>query len=523
MLLRYALPTLLLFSSHLINAQAGALDLSFGVEGVAFASHDGSDQVTAMVVLPDDAIVVAGYAYFSGAVVLAKFTPDGLPFPGFGTDGVALIEFAPEKVYACGIDAQPNGKLLVGGYVWDKDGSERTSFLARLHANGSRDTSFGINGVVEFGLDGWATRSEAMALQPDGKVLFTGKVAMGGTQFAFVARLNADGSMDSGFGEDGIRTIYLGTLDQSGWAVTPLPESRTLVACAAAEPGGFNGIVLVRFNENGIEDTSFGNDGYVYDPILDATKADVPKVLLPLPGGNFLLACRARTPDGSRMGLLAYDSSGERIPAFATDGILVLDYGNASGAGDVPYALIPDAQGRVTMIGTLYTFEEGVAIGLARILPSGELDDTFGDGGLVYDEDGQRLTAVAAGEQADGSLIVAGLGYDWDNLNGSDHAVSRYLSGTVGIHELSNAIDQVQVFPNPVADRFVLSFEHHSIASLRIELLDMQGRIIHRFAQRAFLQGEQRLELNWPADAVAGVYTIAIVSVPGTAYVKVLR
>lgn len=509
--------------------QGGELDLSFGDEGAAFASYDGSDDVTCMTLLPDDAIIVGGYAFFAGAGVFAKFTANGQPDTGFGTDGVALLPFAPEKAYVCGIAPLPNGQLLVGGFIWGTNGQARASYLARLHANGTPDASFGVNGVAEFELSGWSTRAEAMVLLPDGKVAFTGQVKMGGTEFGFVARLNDDGSLDPSFETGGIRSIYLGGLNQSGRAIASLPDGQLLVACDVSEPGGFNGVAVVRFNANGIEDQAFGNDGYVYDPVIDATKADVPAALLPQANNAFMLACRARTASGSLMGLIAYDANGTRIGTFGDEGMVLVDYGGVAGYGDRPHALLRDAEERFVMVGTIWTFEESRAIGLARILPDGTLDASFGSNGMVFDDgepDGawySRNTAEAAGIQSDGRIVVAGEGYNWLDLNSSDYAVARYYSGTVGVSELSAAIGQVQVSPNPVADHFMLSFDHSSIGPLRIELLDMQGRIIHRFTERTFPQGEQRMPLHWPVHAAAGAYTIAIVSEHGAAHVKVLR
>lgn len=509
--------------------QGGELDLPFGEEGAAFASYDGSDDVTCMTLLPDDAIIVGGYSFFAGAGVFAKFTANGEPDTGFGTDGVALLPFAPEKAYVCGIAPLPNGQLLVGGFIWGTNGAVRTSYVARLHANGSPDAAFGVNGVAEFELSGWSTRAEAMVLLPDGKVAFTGQVKMGGTEFAFVARLNDDGTLDASFATGGIRSIYLGGVNQSGRAIAPLPDGRLLVACNVGEPGGFNGLAVVRFNADGIEDQSFGDDGYVYDPVIDPTRADVPAVLLPDANNAFMLACRARTSIGSLMGLIAYNANGTRIGTFGDGGMVLVEYGGEAGEGDRPHALVRDAEGRFVMVGTLWTFDEDRAIGLARIMPDGTLDGSFGNNGVVFDDgepDGawySRLTAEAAGIQSDGRIVVAGEGYNWNSLNGSDYAVARYFSGTVGMNELSAAIGQVQVSPNPVADHFTLSFDHGSTGPLRIELLDLQGRSVHRFAQRTFPQGEQRMTLPWPAHAAAGAYTIVVVSEHGAAHVKVLR
>jgi Putative Ig domain. len=81
---------------------------------------------------------------------------------------------------------QPDGKLIVGGNFTSIGGGSR-SYLARLNTNGTLDGSFSPNvtGAVR-----------VLALQADGKILYTTETGGGNNQ---LARLNADGSADNGF------------------------------------------------------------------------------------------------------------------------------------------------------------------------------------------------------------------------------------------------------------------------------------------------------------------------------------
>ena len=69
----------------------------------------------------------------------------------------------------------------------------------RFNANGTPDTGFGQDGVTRFSR-GVADEANAVALQPDGKVLVVGTDLnnITGHDFALV-RLNANGSLDSTF------------------------------------------------------------------------------------------------------------------------------------------------------------------------------------------------------------------------------------------------------------------------------------------------------------------------------------
>ncbi|HXI53509.1 MAG TPA: delta-60 repeat domain-containing protein, partial [Candidatus Saccharimonadales bacterium] len=85
---------------------------------------------------------------------------------------------------------QPDGRILIGGEFTTVNGVARRN-IARLHADGSVDTSFdpGTDATVR-----------ALALQPDGKILVGGQfTTLGGSNRVAIGRLNADGSLDTLF------------------------------------------------------------------------------------------------------------------------------------------------------------------------------------------------------------------------------------------------------------------------------------------------------------------------------------
>jgi uncharacterized delta-60 repeat protein len=105
------------------------------------------------------------------------------------------------------VAVQPDGKILIGGNFTIVKGTNRNG-IARLNADGSLDSSFnpgsGANALVD-----------SIVVQPDGKVLIGGDfIAFNGTPRNRIARLNANGSLDSSFnpgtGADGsVRSIAL--------------------------------------------------------------------------------------------------------------------------------------------------------------------------------------------------------------------------------------------------------------------------------------------------------------------------
>jgi len=137
---------------------------------------------------------------------------------------------------------QPDGKILVGGYFTALQGANRNG-IARLNANGSLDNSFnpgtGANAVT------------SVALQPDGKVIIGGGfTTVNDTARSGIARLNADGSLDSSFNPG---TGVNGTV----YSVASQPDGKVLMGGSFTSVNGTNRPNIARLNAEGSLDSSF--------------------------------------------------------------------------------------------------------------------------------------------------------------------------------------------------------------------------------------------------------------------------
>jgi uncharacterized delta-60 repeat protein len=203
--------------------------------------------VNAVAQQSDGKVVIVGtFAAVNGTnrAGIARLTTNGLVDTTFqnGMSG------APGEVKCLAL--QPDGKVLIGGYFFFVDGTARTR-LARLNPDGSLDTTF------QNGMAGADNDPQAIALQPDGKVLIGGYfTSVNNTPRSGIARLNTDGSLDATF--------------QNGMAGTDVP----VVLALAFQPdgkviigGGFtavNGVVryrIARLNPDGSVDPFFHNGG----------------------------------------------------------------------------------------------------------------------------------------------------------------------------------------------------------------------------------------------------------------------
>ena len=230
----------------------GSLDTTFSGDGKLTTDLGGKEFGNSMVLQPDGKIVVVGGGTgFDIAVV--RYNSNGSLDTTFSGDGKLTTDLGG---YESGesVALQSDGKIIVGG----------SNQLLRYNSNGTLDTTFGENGIktlpVNSEVDGY--NGISIAVQADGKI-----VVAGGTffDFAVVARLNSNGSLDTTFSDDGIVTTDLG--DDFEWAsdLVLQPDGKIVLAGNRGDASGYHpaDFAVVRYNSNGSLDTTFSGDGKV--------------------------------------------------------------------------------------------------------------------------------------------------------------------------------------------------------------------------------------------------------------------
>ncbi len=275
---------------------------------------------------------------------------------------------------------------------------------------GTLDPSFGSGGSVTQarGFVG------ALAVQPDGKIVAAGDVAGD----SLVARYLPNGSLDSSFGNGGYAETSLPRTAKfaSAAAVAIQPDGKIVVAGTTGALGTKVGpeFALLRYDANGSLDTSFGTDGIAITVIPEEGHPysnAVAAALAILPGGNILAAGSASWSDGdkfsSSFALARYTSAGSLDTAFGKGGVAQTAFAkaNAQLAG-----IAVQSDGKIVASGWGVGSGNGNdfnAMLLARYKPNGSLDSTFGTAGKV-------TTAHALDYQGgppalqNGKIVVAG-------------------------------------------------------------------------------------------------------------------
>lgn len=220
----------------------------------------------------------------SGKWVLAAGSGDHLSVARFNADGSLDTTFARtghtqfELADGVGgfqagnaVTVQNNGQVLVAGYTGNGD-----YLIQRYNSDGSLDSHFGNAGLAQIGLLG-DSAAQAIAVQPDGKIVVAGST-MG--DFS-VARLNLDGSLDTSFGDNGRVLVDVDGRSDSVHGLQLLANGKIQLV-GSAGIGSDKDFASVRLNANGSLDTTWGEladgkhhiDGSNSDNILIGTDGD---------------------------------------------------------------------------------------------------------------------------------------------------------------------------------------------------------------------------------------------------------
>lgn len=377
-------------------ADPGDLDPTFGGGLVKADLRDGDAEQVAVDSV--GRVVVAGRVDVSETeyeTLILRYTATGALDPAFGGgDGIVREPLPVGGTIA--IDA--SDRILIGG------GTESNHFaVARLTTDGQLDPSFGGgDGLAETTVPGVTT---AVAIDGSGRIIL-----QGGSRFM---RLTEAGTPEVTFGESGVATLPPGLLpggiaiDGAGRITTAGYVDGSKIGAARLLPGGE---LDPAFDENGLVATNIepGSSDFEEAMTVDAGSRIVAVGITFLPSGT----------DEGQPFIVRYTPSGALDASFAGDGILT---GNDEGRyNDIAI----DSEGRLLIVGSSDELLLDGGDVLARYLPNGTLDPTFGGGDGFVPVGFGMGTAVAAAP--DERIAVAG---DYPIGEGLEFGVARYLGG----------------------------------------------------------------------------------------------
>jgi uncharacterized delta-60 repeat protein len=311
----------------------GSIDSSYGQEGYLYFNNHESTTSGLMTSDSNYVYLAQSYSdcYSANAVVkedvcidstpnkirIYRFNHEGVLDSGYANMGISEPYFENNYIgHVESIAIQNDGKLLVGGVqsgLEDLSGyTANYQFLVRLNVDGSIDSSFGTNGVDLFN---WGDPyiAIAFAVSDEGKIVFeyiqydSASIAALG-----ITLLKEDGNVDSSFGINGyISFIATGTRGCFWMDNKIISVVNNWNAPLVKE-------YLIRHNEDGSIDSSFGTNGVV---ALDSVSSYIyTTVAMSLPDGKIIAYVGAsQTPYVKR-----FNNDGSIDSTFGNFGVAIV-------------------------------------------------------------------------------------------------------------------------------------------------------------------------------------------------------
>ena len=199
---------------------------------------------------------------YAGTGPIVKFKPDGTLDATFGTGGMLY----PGS--GAGATTISGDRFFVNSNVVLSPGGPQVRGVAKYDLDGTPDAGFGSGGVTATPVSG--PDYSAPIIDPAGRIVLAGGAPRGCENTVpycdiglAVARLDADGSVDSDFGTAGVTTSDLGNGSVANATGTVDAQGRPVVAAVKEiDPNWSTSIIrVVRFNTDGTPDASFSGDG----------------------------------------------------------------------------------------------------------------------------------------------------------------------------------------------------------------------------------------------------------------------
>jgi uncharacterized delta-60 repeat protein len=325
----------------------GSLDTSFDGDGKLTTAIGISASASSVIQQADGKLVVAGASHngSDNDFALVRYNLDGSLDTSFDGDGKLTTAVGAGNDNASSLIQQTDGKLVAAGASYN--GSNNDFALVRYNSDGSLDTTFSGDGKLTTAVGASNNYALSVTQQADGKLVATARINSFNNYFNLL-RYNADGSLDTSFDGDGKLTTMIGTVSDYASSVIQQTDGK-LVAAGSSYNGNNYDFALVRYNANGSLDTTFSGDGKLTTPVGGST--DEAYSVIQQADGKLVVAGYSWNTNGAGndFALVRYNSNGLLDTTFSGDGRLVTVIGIPSDAA--ANAVIEQTDGKLVVVG----------------------------------------------------------------------------------------------------------------------------------------------------------------------------
>jgi uncharacterized delta-60 repeat protein len=500
------------------------LDQSFNNSGKLIHDYGFIDNITNVKIQPaDQKIIAVGTALnqaFSGRLLVMRILPNGTLDNTFNDSGsVVISDFTESYAYDCFVKS--DGKIVVVGAAANEQ-YEFSMLLLRLNADGTRDSTFGVNGITITEFNQRDEYANAAIELPDQTFLIAGTVADSNyNNVPTIVKFKEDGSIESLFGNNGIVQILpVISIDNDLNSIVIQPDNKILVSghfdqgLTSGGAANFD-LLLARINPNGTFDASFGNNGVVITSVSSQNIDESFGMKLTNTNEILLGGFSVRPDGGTDATVLKYKINGAIETSFGTNGKVIINIS----LQDVAYDLEILPNQKIILAGSSGDlFGTGlVDFMLVKLKSSGERDSTFGENGVLLPSISSGIDeANAMAIQSDGKIVLGGKASNGTN---NDAAIARFSEvDYTSISKINNDAE-FDIFPNPInsTQNLYIQINKTFKEPNSINIYSAEGKKV--FETKTTFQKEIN-ELKLPNSLQNGMYLIEIISEDGIKRVK---
>ena len=342
----------------------GTLDTTFHGDGKLTQSFGIFDEATHVAIQSNGKIVVIGNTCATGYtncdLAMVRYNSNGSLDNTFSGDGKVVVDFGGGDNNVNALAIQADGRIVVVGGM--HNGSNYDFAVHRFLSNGTLDTTFSVDGMVNTGFGSGRNDSAVDLAIKSGKIVVAGQTCSDTDCDFALARFNSNGTLDTTFSSDGkVTTNIMG--NDYGRAVAIQGNGKIVVA---GRPSMNEcRFLLARYNTNGSLDTTFSGDGKVITNFPPGSSCGARGMKIQSDGKIVVVGWTGSEGDHD-LALARYRGNGSLDNTFNLDGRLATNFGG----DDSGFAIAFQTDGRIIVAGVTDAGAGGDDdFALARYLP----------------------------------------------------------------------------------------------------------------------------------------------------------
>lgn len=357
--------TLIIGSQVIIAINAsGALDESFGNQGKVVITQSENQFIRSSAIINDDGsfttseLIKSGNYYY---IVKMKFNSNGSKDTNFGVNGELNISLGDHpNATPIMLNLKDDIYLIEDPYTYPT--------LSKMDSYGNLDPHFGTNGILSLADKFNTATGLTISTQNNGSLLISGYTPIS-SHYLTLLSLNADGSINSSFGNEGIVKLE----NENIFITTSKVQENGDIILAGITRNQDQKVVVLKLKENGIIDSSFGDNGVF---TLNTQNYFTPQTITTQEDGKLLIGGNTSTQDWE---LTRITADGVLDTGFNTTGTTIIPVGNS---WDFLSSIEVQDDGKILLGGSSYGSTGSTAsysnISLARLNSDGGIDTSFG-------------------------------------------------------------------------------------------------------------------------------------------------